>query len=386
MQYCRNYIHELQETLNCLPFHIIEKVVSILHDARLSGHQVFIMGNGGSASTASHFVCDLAKNTRREDFPNFRVIGLADNMAILSALANDEGYENVFVAQMANLLNPGDIVIGISTSGNSKNVLNALDLAREKNAITIGFTGFDGGQMSSLLDFNIHVPSYCIERVEDIHLMLEHMICMQLREQLKDPISPLREKIENESENGRIPSVSPTFYLDGVENLLKKDPAVLLEAITHELVHPDGASEIISNILQILLSDLGANSGNMMFFYGHGELSNSFNLMQDNLLIHHPDQVEDIIRNGLAGWVKQNGTGALVMSTLNDPRWLQRSWEKDSDTTRSAISVPIIFEKNVVGVVTLVSNQAEHFSVAHLSSLTHVAANISPENSSDILT
>jgi D-sedoheptulose 7-phosphate isomerase len=116
--------------MNRLPVESIARVVGILQEARVSGRQVFIMGNGGSASTATHFVCDLAKNTRRDELPHFRVIGLTDNMAMFSAYANDEGYEHVFEAQLANLIDSNDIVIGISASGNSRNVLNAMSLAK----------------------------------------------------------------------------------------------------------------------------------------------------------------------------------------------------------------------------------------------------------------
>ena len=178
------YISMLQETMNSLSIESIAKVVDILQEARVSGRQVFIMGNGGSASTATHFVCDLAKNTRRDELPHFRVIGLTDNMAMFSAYANDEGYERVFEAQLDNLIDPGDIVIGISASGNSKNVLNAMTLAQQRRAVTIGFTGFDGGHLRSLVDVNIHVDSPVIEHVEDIHLMLEHMIVKTLKENL----------------------------------------------------------------------------------------------------------------------------------------------------------------------------------------------------------
>lgn len=178
------YISTLQDTMNHLSVETIGRVVDILREARLGGRQVFIMGNGGSASTATHFVCDLAKNTRRDDLPHFRVIGLTDNMAMFSAYANDEGYEHVFEAQLANLIDPGDIVIGISASGNSKNVLNAVALAKQHGAATIGFTGFDGGRLRTLVDTNIHVESNVIEHVEDIHLMLEHMIVKTLKENL----------------------------------------------------------------------------------------------------------------------------------------------------------------------------------------------------------
>jgi D-sedoheptulose 7-phosphate isomerase len=182
MEQLSTYISTLQATISQLPVDQIARVVETLQDARLSGRQVFIMGNGGSASTATHFVCDLAKNTRREGMPHFRVIGLTDNMAIFSAYANDEGYENVFTAQLANLINPEDIVIGISASGNSQNVLNAIVESKKHHAFTISFTGFDGGRLSSLVDLNIHVKSNVIEHVEDIHLMLEHMIVKAIKD------------------------------------------------------------------------------------------------------------------------------------------------------------------------------------------------------------
>jgi D-sedoheptulose 7-phosphate isomerase len=186
MTYIHRYIEDLEQTLMCLPEDRIEQVVQILHEARLNNKQVFIMGNGGSASTASHFVCDLGKNTRIKGMPNFRVMGLTDNMALFSALANDEGYENVFSQQLASFVCPGDAVIGISASGNSPNVLNAIRLANQMEAITIGFTGFDGGRLSSMVDIPLHVDSFVIEHVEDIHLMLEHLICKALRETLVD--------------------------------------------------------------------------------------------------------------------------------------------------------------------------------------------------------
>lgn len=183
MEKIQNYISTLQRTLDQLPRELIAEVIEILQRARLEGRQIFIMGNGGSASTASHFVCDLAKNTRREGLPHFRVIGLADNMAIFSAYANDEGYENVFSRQLANLIQPADIVIGISASGNSRNVLNAMQEAKKFNATTIGFTGFDGGRLGQMVNINIHVKSNIIEHVEDVHLILEHIIVRTLKEQ-----------------------------------------------------------------------------------------------------------------------------------------------------------------------------------------------------------
>jgi D-sedoheptulose 7-phosphate isomerase len=181
MSLALGYIRELQATLDTLPIDTIEQVITTLNKARNENRQVFIMGNGGSAATASHFVCDLAKNTREVGKPHFRVIGLTDSTSLLMALANDEGYENIFVQQLENLLDRGDIVIAISASGNSPNVLKAVEYANRANAVTIGFTGYDGGKLGRMVDVHMHVKSNCIEQVEDIHLVLEHMIIKSLK-------------------------------------------------------------------------------------------------------------------------------------------------------------------------------------------------------------
>ncbi len=182
MNRIRQYMHSVQETLNQLDDTPIADTIDVLHQARVRGRRVFIMGNGGSASTATHFVCDLMKNTRAIGWQPYKVIGLSDNMAVLSALANDEGYESVFAEQLACQVEPLDVVIGISCSGNSMNVVNALDVANRAGATPIGLTGYDGGKVGKLVSIHCHVPSDCIEQVEDIHVILEHLICTELRE------------------------------------------------------------------------------------------------------------------------------------------------------------------------------------------------------------
>lgn len=184
MNETQKYFAELKETLDQIDTAPVQKAIEILHEARLAGKQIFVMGNGGSATTASHMVCDLAKNTRKAGYPPFKVIGLADNMAILSAYGNDEGYENVFAQQLANLVQSGDVVIGISTSGKSPNVLRAIEMAKTADAYTIGLTGFTAGPLGPMVDLQLHVPSFCIEQVEDIHLMLEHLITKALRDKV----------------------------------------------------------------------------------------------------------------------------------------------------------------------------------------------------------
>ena len=209
MNFVNTYIDELKMTLDQLSEEVIEQVLDILHEARLDNRQVFILGNGGSASTASHFVCDLGKNTRVQGTPNFRVMGLTDNMALFSALANDEGYENVFSQQLGNHLQPGDVVIGISTSGNSPNVINAMHFANNMGAKTIGFTGFTSGELGSMVDIDLHVPSHSIEQVEDIHLVLEHLITKALRDKamemvMEEPTLTVLAKVRFEEEKSSL--------------------------------------------------------------------------------------------------------------------------------------------------------------------------------------
>jgi D-sedoheptulose 7-phosphate isomerase len=192
----RRYVEEIKHTLDNLPWQAIQKTIAILQEARLSDRQVFIMGNGGSAATASHFACDLGKGTLMPGRPRFRVIALTDNMPLFSALANDFGYERVFMEQLASLVQPQDVVIGISGSGNSPNVLNAVFLAQQMAATTIGMTGFDGGRLKHLVDVCIRVPNHCMEQVEDLHLMLEHLISTQLRQAMGLTEAPLSERAQ----------------------------------------------------------------------------------------------------------------------------------------------------------------------------------------------
>jgi D-sedoheptulose 7-phosphate isomerase len=180
-----SYFADVKEALDSLAPEKISQVIDILHQARLAKRKIFVMGNGGSASTATHFVCDLSKNTRLTGQPHFKVIGLSDNMAAFSAYGNDDGYENVFKLQLANLVEPDDVVIGISCSGNSPNVVNAITLAKEVGATTIGFTGFEHGKLGPLVDVELHVTGRHIECMEDAHLILGHLITRAVRERAR---------------------------------------------------------------------------------------------------------------------------------------------------------------------------------------------------------
>jgi D-sedoheptulose 7-phosphate isomerase len=180
-----HYWHELASIIQAMSFDTLSKAAELLLDCYRRGGTVFMLGNGGSAATASHFACDLAKGTQAAGLPAFRVVSLSDNVPLMTAWANDTNYERIFAEQLATLIHPADIVIAISASGNSPNILAAARLARQSDAMTLALTGQDGGKLSRLADFTIYVPSQSIEQVEDAHLVIAHSLCVVLREQLR---------------------------------------------------------------------------------------------------------------------------------------------------------------------------------------------------------
>lgn len=179
------YLDEVAKTLEHmekdLPFKA-EEIVAALVKARDSGRRIYICGNGGSASTASHMASDLNKGANRKDAPRFKAIALKDNIPTMLAWANDASYDDIFVEQLRNHLEKGDIVIGISGSGNSPNVLKAMHYANDNGAMTIGFTGFDGGKLAQIAKICYTVPNNCMQQIEDIHLLMEHMLSLILRD------------------------------------------------------------------------------------------------------------------------------------------------------------------------------------------------------------
>lgn len=162
----------------------VEKAVEMILETHHAGRWVYVIGNGGSASTASHMACDLNKGACKEASDPLRVISLTDNMAHFSALGNDEGYENVFIGQLRNILEKGDLLIGISASGNSPNCVNAFELAKEKGVKTLGLLGFEGGKMNDISDFSILAKSEEYGPIEDVHLILNHIFTELLKNHL----------------------------------------------------------------------------------------------------------------------------------------------------------------------------------------------------------
>lgn len=179
------YFDRLKQTLDSVDQNDFNTLINLLVAAKNANKQIFIMGNGGSAATASHFVCDFNKGVSLLEEKKFKFICLNDNIPSLMAYANDISYDDIFVYPLSTYFNPGDIVIGISGSGNSRNVIKALEYANENNGITIGLTGYDGGKVKQLCNHNIHISIDDMQLTEDLHMILGHCM-MQILHKYQD--------------------------------------------------------------------------------------------------------------------------------------------------------------------------------------------------------
>jgi D-sedoheptulose 7-phosphate isomerase len=191
--YIQDYFRDLSGIINKISKDDIGKVITMLDNARKEGKRVFIIGNGGSASTATHFACDLNKYTSVDGEKRFRAVSLEDNVPLLTALVNDEGWNDVYSYQLENLMDDGDYIIAISVHGGtgkdkaeiwSQNLLKAVKLVQSRGGKAIGIVGFDGGALKEVADACIVVPINSTPQVEGFHLVLTHLICSFIRQQL----------------------------------------------------------------------------------------------------------------------------------------------------------------------------------------------------------
>lgn len=175
--FARAYLDYLGEILTRIDAGSIATFIDTLLEARERGARIFFIGNGGSAATASHFANDIAIGTRTSGKP-FRAVSLTDNQAIVTAIANDDGYDEIFVQQLRTQMQPGDVVVAISASGNSLNVVKAIEYANAHGAKTVGLTGFDGGKLARLSGLRVHIPTAKGEYgpAEDGHMILDHLV------------------------------------------------------------------------------------------------------------------------------------------------------------------------------------------------------------------
>lgn len=170
------YFERLKKTIDLISKEDVNDFINILLKAKDRGNTVFTMGNGGSGSTASHFCCDFNKGISFGQEKMFKFICLNDNIPTMMAYANDLGWDEIFVGPLKNFLKEGDVVIGISGSGNSANVIKALEYANNNGAITVGLTGYSGGKVKQICSYNVHIPVDDMQLAEDLHLVLDHCI------------------------------------------------------------------------------------------------------------------------------------------------------------------------------------------------------------------
>lgn len=181
-QFAQWYRERELEQWRALDLDAIEKIANAIETAEKDGKQVFVMGNGGSAATASHLATDWSKTAERKGKRLLRCLSLNDNVPFMTAIANDLGYDEVFVRQLENLLNRDDVVVIISGSGNSPNVLKAAKFAKKKGAVTVGMTGFTGGKLRKLTDICLHIESDQYGVIEDMHMAAGSILAFYLKQ------------------------------------------------------------------------------------------------------------------------------------------------------------------------------------------------------------
>lgn len=176
MSFPVHYKSELLKAIETIDLQKVQQAIEWFREARDQDRQIFVCGNGGSASTASHFACDIVKGASFKRPSRFRIMALTDSLPTLTAYSNDVGYEVVFEEQLRNFARPGDLVMGISGSGNSPNVLRAIEYANSAGCRTIALSGRDGGKLGRLVQLNIQVSEPHMGRIEDAHMVVCHMI------------------------------------------------------------------------------------------------------------------------------------------------------------------------------------------------------------------
>ncbi len=171
--FSKNYFDYLKVLIDKLSIENVSKFIELILETRENNKTIFFIGNGGSASTASHFVNDISLGSRQFEKP-FRAISLCDNQAVITAIGNDDGYENIFLQQLQTQAKAGDVLVAISASGNSPNIIKAINWAKDNDLSTVGLSAFDGGVLSELSDLNIHVPTKIGEYgpAEDLHMVI----------------------------------------------------------------------------------------------------------------------------------------------------------------------------------------------------------------------
>lgn len=182
MSYSESYKEEVLKAIEAIDLEGVTQAIEWFKEARAAGRGIYVCGNGGSAATASHFVCEMVKGASYNRPKRFRIHALTDSMPTITAYSNDVSYESVFVEQLKNFAQPSDLFMALSGSGNSPNVLRAMEYANSIGCRTLALTGRDGGKLGPMAQLNLQIPVSLIGRIEDAHMIICHMICYYFME------------------------------------------------------------------------------------------------------------------------------------------------------------------------------------------------------------
>lgn len=185
MSFSETYRDSVRSVLDLIDTALVDRVIEVFREARDHGRHIFVCGNGGSAATASHFACDIVKGASYQRDARFKIMALTDQLPTITAYSNDVGYDCIFAEQLKNFAQRGDVVMALSGSGNSPNVVNAIEYANSIGCQTIALTGRDRGRLGPLAKINIHIAEPHMGRIEDAHMIVCHMICYYFMESCK---------------------------------------------------------------------------------------------------------------------------------------------------------------------------------------------------------
>ncbi|MCJ7825983.1 MAG: GAF domain-containing protein, partial [Anaerolineales bacterium] len=279
------------------------------------------------------------------------------------------------------------VVIGISTSGNSENILRGIRFARDVGAYTIAFTGFDGGSLGGMVDLHIHVPSSVIEHVEDVHLMLEHMIIRSLK-QVTSTAS--LEQAASDRETAVMHELSPMEDATSfeVDDTFAQEEETLSEVewiykLNRSLLDDDAYDGVFEQVLRSAHGLLKADSGSVLRYDRDGKPIGGYTLYAGELIRRKPEEILEIGQNGLAKWVFDHRAPTLVENTQEDARWIPG----EGDTiSRSAVCIPLVIRGDTVGVLSLARLRDKGYSQGHLAFLAAITYILSNESGRDFET
>jgi len=373
-----SYIQEFKSLLDRLPLDKIDQIITVLHEARYYGRQIFVIGTGSSAATANQFVAGLSRITRQNAWPGIKAINLTDQSLFLSKIGDDDDQTPVLLNQLDNLLERGDVFLAISSGAQSRTIIRCIETANRRGATTIGFAGEDGRRLAALVDVCVQIPSTEQEYLENAFQVVGNVISCVLRDEARN-VPGERWKAQDlarQSPAIRSPLTSKSsvdFPYTARINERSRASLEMFSEISRELAYQMSLRDLLRRILELTLARLNASSGTIVVLNETGDPIEGATAYNGEVITNIPQQYSEIVNRGLAGWVLKNRKAALIANTRDDPRWLARPWENESENARSAICVPLMEDERVVGVMTLVSRQVGVFSEDDLSLLAAIA-------------